>query len=493
MAATLIDREKPRTLRDTPTDTGGTTGDGGSSFSSSLSTEYTGPTEPWQVSSMADRPDVAGGNSFVTPEATVQSQLRTILEEGSPLMDLAESRSKAQAQSMGLLSSSMAVGAGQQALYDSAMPIATQDASTYAQFGLAQQAAEYQLGQTGYEGDITSALKTQEGLIQSGLQEQQGGIQGQLQAEQGGIQSKLQSEMGDINSRLQAEQGRINSLLQAEQGAIQMRLQDDSQLFEKSMTEYKASEEFKQLTTELANRLQISQEEAANRLEISNNTLANELKITDATLAAQVGVDMAKIDAANQQSYLETVGDLMYGYNQQLAAVMNDPNMSPELKTDMMNTLRLQVQDQVSMTSSIFGSTVDWDLPEIGGGSGGGGSSATNVTGTGADIVNTNTPGMITNTTYGGFPTSGGIDTWGWGGGDLPSQSPPPTTTAPPASGGSNTPPITDQSMKTVMNDSVLKTANTTTQFTNRFKQLYPNATSQQIAQAVDWWNQNWF
>jgi len=66
---------------------------------------------------------------------TVQGQLNGLLSQGSPLMTIAKTKAEQAMNGKGLLNSSMAVQAGQQAVIDSAMPIATQDASTYAQNG----------------------------------------------------------------------------------------------------------------------------------------------------------------------------------------------------------------------------------------------------------------------------------------------------------------------------------------------------------------------
>lgn len=70
------------------------------------------------------------------PTQTVQGQLASILASGNPLLVQAQTRAKQAANERGLLNSSMAVSAGESALYDAAMPIASQDASTYAQAGL---------------------------------------------------------------------------------------------------------------------------------------------------------------------------------------------------------------------------------------------------------------------------------------------------------------------------------------------------------------------
>lgn len=67
----------------------------------------------------------------VSPNQTVAGQVKNIIAENSPLMQQAETRALQKANSRGLLNSSIAVGAGQSALYDAAMPIATQDAAMY--------------------------------------------------------------------------------------------------------------------------------------------------------------------------------------------------------------------------------------------------------------------------------------------------------------------------------------------------------------------------
>ena len=77
-----------------------------------------------------------GANSWdVQPNETVRSQLQQIIADDSPLMQQARTRALQTANSRGLLNSSMAMTAADSAMYDAAMPIATQDASTYARAG----------------------------------------------------------------------------------------------------------------------------------------------------------------------------------------------------------------------------------------------------------------------------------------------------------------------------------------------------------------------
>lgn len=69
----------------------------------------------------------------VSSDQTVQGQVKNIVDANSPLMQQADTRSKQQMNSRGLINSSMAIGAGQAALYDAALPIAQQDAQTNVQ------------------------------------------------------------------------------------------------------------------------------------------------------------------------------------------------------------------------------------------------------------------------------------------------------------------------------------------------------------------------
>lgn len=74
-------------------------------------------------------------NWDVTPEQTVERRLQGILSKGSPLLTLAETRSKQAMAGKGLLNSSMAQGEALRAVTETATPIATADAATFARAG----------------------------------------------------------------------------------------------------------------------------------------------------------------------------------------------------------------------------------------------------------------------------------------------------------------------------------------------------------------------
>lgn len=67
----------------------------------------------------------------VTPEQTVEGRTANLVKDDSVLMQQARVRANQDAQAKGLLSSSLAVGAGQNAVIQNALPIASQDAATF--------------------------------------------------------------------------------------------------------------------------------------------------------------------------------------------------------------------------------------------------------------------------------------------------------------------------------------------------------------------------
>ena len=88
-----------------------------------------------------------------------------LLGEDSPYMQESILQSKEQAAGRGLLNTSMAAGAGRRAAIQSALPIATADARTYAGFLERGQAADIAASQTGVE----SGYRVDEAFVGEGI------------------------------------------------------------------------------------------------------------------------------------------------------------------------------------------------------------------------------------------------------------------------------------------------------------------------------------
>lgn len=138
-----------------------------------------------------------GVSPYITPESMVSTQLSNLLSADSPYLTQARGRAAEQANQLGLLSSSMAVGASERAAIESALPIAKQDAQMVGEFGLAVQ--------------------------------------------KGDIESRLQAERAEQEIESFREQGDINSLLQAEKAAFDLALEEYSQ----DQANYRLGEEIK--------------------------------------------------------------------------------------------------------------------------------------------------------------------------------------------------------------------------------------------------------
>ena len=72
-------------------------------------------------------------NYTITPQGTVQQQVLDIVKNDSPLIQQANNQAYIDANSRGLVNSSIALGAARDAVYKTALPIATSDANAYNQ------------------------------------------------------------------------------------------------------------------------------------------------------------------------------------------------------------------------------------------------------------------------------------------------------------------------------------------------------------------------
>lgn len=100
------------------------------------------------------------------PESSVESRVQNIIERGGPAVQSEVTRSQQEQNRKGLLSTSMAIGAGERARYDYALPIASQDSSQSLQRRITDasalnRASEFTAGQTNIAGQQERAGQQQ--------------------------------------------------------------------------------------------------------------------------------------------------------------------------------------------------------------------------------------------------------------------------------------------------------------------------------------------
>lgn len=169
---------------------------------------------------------VRPGTTFVDPtKGTVAGQLSTLLAAESPYIEQARRRGEEQAARRGMLTTSISAGAAEREAIAAALPIAQQDAETYARVLGRQQEQEFAAGQsqlareheqTIQERNLESkeAMQTQAEQWQAGQAE----LNRTFQAAQAGLdrdqQIKLQGMQGDLQKDMQELIGEQERILQ---------------------------------------------------------------------------------------------------------------------------------------------------------------------------------------------------------------------------------------------------------------------------------------
>ena len=179
----------------------------------------------------------------MTPDQTVQGQVGKVIDAGGPLMERAATRASTASAGRGLLNSTMGVQAGQAALYDVALPIATADANINAQAGQFNANAANSAGQfnanaantataaqslAGVSGAQQEAGLRQQTMLQStdlanqrGMQDRSLSSQASLQQVDIANQTALQKANATLQTGLQATDLGVRQSMQNYQLAVQ--------------------------------------------------------------------------------------------------------------------------------------------------------------------------------------------------------------------------------------------------------------------------------
>jgi len=103
----------------------------------------------------------------VNPQSTVAGQVQSIINQDSPLMQSAQTKALQESNQRGLVNSSMGVQAGRQAVINSALPIAMQDAQTNANAATANAGATNQARQFGAGAQLQADTANQQDTSQT--------------------------------------------------------------------------------------------------------------------------------------------------------------------------------------------------------------------------------------------------------------------------------------------------------------------------------------
>lgn len=160
---------------------------------------------------------VKAGETYVTDKSTVAGQFTSLLADESQYIRLARERGKEFKAERGLLSTSMAAGAAQTAAIEAALPIAAQDAKTFAQAQQIQQQTEAEQQKFAAEAIISGELAKQNAAIKQTHQDVQNTFQSMMASADAQGKVLLQDMQNQHSTMLTEMENTSRELLQSEQ------------------------------------------------------------------------------------------------------------------------------------------------------------------------------------------------------------------------------------------------------------------------------------
>lgn len=196
-------------------------------------------------------------NWDVNSQQTVEGRMRGILEDpNSPLMQQAKTRAAQEANGRGLLNTTMAMTAGEDAMIRAALPIAQQDASTYANSaqtnaGASNNSKAFGASASNASSNLNAQLGTQSNLTNSG--------------------ETNKAYASTANAANAAEQLKIQTATQYYIKQLDVQTQKEMQA---------VTEQNKNLIQTNGTAAELNKSFAANMLQIQNSTMTAEAKKT---------------------------------------------------------------------------------------------------------------------------------------------------------------------------------------------------------------------
>ena len=263
-----------------------------------------------------------GTNWNVTSPQTVQSQLQGIIASNSPLMQQAQTGAKQQMNQRGLMNSSMAIGAAQDAVIRQALPIAQQDAQTYSRSGefnanVANQMAQFNVGQENTARQFGASASNQASL-----------------ANQAAQNTAAQFTAGASNQASLANQSAANTAAQFSANASNTASQQYAQSL--NATVNKMMDQSMQIA--LANA------DATTKIELQN-------------IDAQTRKDLAATEAAykNQMQASASSNEIFQQVTKNISDIMANPDLDTAAKQSAVNTQKTYLQGAMTILSATSG------------------------------------------------------------------------------------------------------------------------------------------
>ena len=253
---------------------------------------------------------------------TVAGQIDSVIDANGPLMQRAEAKSMAGMNRRGLLNSSMAIQAGQSALYDAALPIAQADAATNVN------AANFNASAANTASQFTADASNRQTL-----------------ANQDATNRASEFTAGATNSANAANQEATNRALETNTAAAN-RLTEQSNTITAQANQANAEAENKVRIQDLDNQFKVS---------IANADSASKLQLQ--TLSDTTKKDLAAIESSYKQmiSSNEQAGALYGKVLQNITDIVNNPDIAAADKTTAIENQKQLLKTGMDVVSAVSG------------------------------------------------------------------------------------------------------------------------------------------
>jgi len=335
------------------------------------------PAQPTQQAQPAQAAMPAAPNQG----ASVQGQLTNILDAGSPLQDRAATRAAQMMNSRGLLNSSMAVTAGQSALYDAALPIAQQDADIAARANEnaaersfrtseRQQSQGFQSGENALQRSFQSGERVSSQDFQSVQSTLDRDQQTRVQQLQEGGMDRRQAETIAASERNQRADQVFTAEQRTQDRTFTSQERQQSQVFQRELTGVQQSFQERMAALEQGGMDRRQAESLAMQeglAKMGEMGVQNRFDAQQALVNKQFSFEQNAIDRRQTEAHardLERMGFANTLNNQnvstqfaasvaattmsQVAAITGDPNLTPDAK-------RAAIQNLIDSSNSTMG------------------------------------------------------------------------------------------------------------------------------------------
>ena len=296
--------------------------------------------------------DKAGVSKWdVVNNQTVQGQIGGIIAANSPLLQQARANSLAQMNSRGLVNSSMALGEGEKAVFSAALPIATQDAATYANAAQLNANAANQLAQF-------NSGQVNQGLGFSANAANQAGSENLAASNQAlGFTSTAANQAAAQN------QAAKNQAMQANAAAASQASLANAAAFNQA-AQFTAGATNQAALTNAAAQNQAAQFSAAGQTDVSkqyatalNSTVQNmmdqSMKYALSNADAQTKIELQNIDASTREALARTEATYKNQMQASASSIELFQQVTKNISDIMASDLSSKVEDGVAGTDGI--------------------------------------------------------------------------------------------------------------------------------------------